>query len=589
MKKTGKEDGGITLFGRFLNLVEAVGNRLPHPITMFALFALAIVLLSGILSALGVFAVGEVIDSRTLEASEETVTVVSLMNREGLAYMLTHMVSNFTGFAPLGVVLVTMLGVGFAEGSGYLEALLKKAVSVTPEAVVTPMLIFLGVMSNVASDVGYVVLIPLGAVIFMAYGRHPMAGIAAAFAGVSGGFSANLLIGTLDPMLAGISTESAQMVSPGYVVEASANWYFMIVSTFLIVGLGTYVTDRIVEPRLRAHMEKDAAGKPDNAAGRTDSQATGQSDNAIGCTGNHAAGQSDNAIGRTGNHAAGKPDNTAGHSGNHAAGHIGNHPAAQTSNPAMDPRERRALRRANATFFFLVAALVLLAAPGNSFLRNPATKSLLSASPLMDGLIVIIALLFFVPSVVYGRTVGTYQGEKDVCAQLGKNMEAMGGYIALSFAAAQFINYFNYTRLGTILALKGAEFLGNGRIPGPFLMILFILLAAVINLFMGSASAKWTILAPVFVPMFMLLGYSPELTQVAYRIGDSCTNLVTPLMSYFAMIVVFAKKYDRDSGIGTLISTMVPYSVLFLIGWSLLLLLWMSAGLPLGPGAALRI
>lgn len=528
MKKTGKEDGGITLFGRFLNLVEAVGNRLPHPITMFALFALAIVLLSGILSALGVYAVGEVINSSTLEASEETVTVVSLMNREGLAYMLTHMVSNFTGFAPLGVVLVTMLGVGFAEGSGYLEALLKKAVSVTPEAVVTPMLIFLGVMSNVASDVGYVVLIPLGAVIFMAYGRHPMAGIAAAFAGVSGGFSANLLIGTLDPMLAGISTESAQMVSPGYVVEASANWYFMIVSTFLIVGLGTYVTDRIVEPRLRAHRKKEATGQADNAAG-------------------------------------------------------------QPGNPALDPRERRALRRANATFFFLVAALVLLAAPGNSFLRNPATKSLLSASPLMDGLIVIIALLFFVPSVVYGRTVGTYQGEKDVCAQLGKNMEAMGGYIALSFAAAQFINYFNYTRLGTILALKGAEFLGNGRIPGPFLMILFILLAAVINLFMGSASAKWTILAPVFVPMFMLLGYSPELTQVAYRIGDSCTNLVTPLMSYFAMIVVFAKKYDRDSGIGTLISTMVPYSVLFLIGWSLLLLLWMSAGLPLGPGAALRI
>lgn len=551
MKKTGKEIGSVTLFGRFLNLVEAVGNRLPHPITMFALFALAIVLLSGILSALGVYAVGEVIDSSTLEASEETVTVVSLMNRQGLAYMLTHMVSNFTGFAPLGVVLVTMLGVGFAEGSGYLEALLKKAVSVTPEAVVTPMLIFLGVMSNVASDVGYVVLIPLGAVIFMAYGRHPMAGIAAAFAGVSGGFSANLLIGTLDPMLAGISTESAQMVSPGYVVEASANWYFMIVSTFLIVGLGTYVTDRIVEPRLRAHVKKEATRQPDNAVGRTGNYVAGQPDNAAGCTGNHTT--------------------------------------AQPGNPALDSRERRALRRANATFFFLVAALVLLAVPGNSFLRNPDTKGLLSASPLMDGLIVIIALLFFAPSVVYGRSVGIYQGEKDVCAQLGKNMEAMGGYIALSFAAAQFINYFNYTRLGTILALKGAEFLGNGRIPGPFLMILFILLAAVINLFMGSASAKWTILAPVFVPMFMLLGYSPELTQVAYRIGDSCTNLVTPLMSYFAMIVVFAKKYDRDSGIGTLISTMVPYSVLFLIGWSLLLLIWMTAGLPLGPGAALRI
>ena len=207
----------------------------------------------------------------------------------------------------------------------------------------------------------------------------------------------------------------------------------------------------------------------------------------------------------------------------------------------------------------------------------------------MTGLIVLIALLFFVPSVVYGRVSGAYKGEKDVCAQLGSNMEAMGGYIALSFAAAQFISYFNYTKLGTILALKGADVLGHIGAGGPVLMVLFILLAAVINLFMGSASAKWTIPAPVFVPMFMLLGYSPELVQVAYRIGDSATNLITPLMAYFAMVVVFAKKYDDNSGIGTLVSTMLPYCICFLIGWSLLLILWMGAGLPLGPGAGLMI
>lgn len=516
---------------RFLNTVEQVGNRLPHPITMFAALALFIVVLSGILAAAGISAEGEVIDSATLEVTKQTVAVVSLMDRDGLVYMLTHMVSNFTEFAPLGVVLVTMLGVGCAEGSGYLSALLKKTVSVTPKALVTPMLVFLGVMSNVASDVGYVVLIPLGAMVFLACGRHPIAGIAAAFAGVSGGFSANLLIGTLDPMLAGISSEAAQLVSPGYVVEPSANWYFMIVSTFLIVALGSLVTDRIVEPRL--------AGK------RTGGEAEGQAASA-------ECGYSDGVM-------------------------------------PLTEKERRALLFANGSFLLLAAGTALLAWPQESFLRNPETKSLLSSSPFMSGLIVLIAFLFFVPSVIYGRLAGTYRGEKDVCAQLGSNMEAMGGYIALSFAAAQFISYFNYTKLGTILALKGAGFLGDIGAGGPVLMVLFILLAALINLFMGSASAKWTILAPVFVPMFMLLGYSPELVQVAYRIGDSCTNLITPLMAYFAMVVVFAKKYDENSGIGTLVSTMLPYCLCFLVGWSLLLIIWMAFGLPLGPGAGLMI
>lgn len=519
MKHAAKREK-LTWFARFLNIVETTGNRLPHPITMFAILALGIIVLSGICSALGVSATGEMIDSKTMELSEQTIQVVSLMNREGLAYMLTHAVSNFTGFAPLGVVLVTMLGVGCAEGSGYLSALMKKAVSVTPAMIVTPMLVFLGVMSNVASDIGYVVLIPIGAVVFMAYGRHPLAGLAAAFAGVSGGFSANLLIGTLDPMLSGISTEAAKMINPGYVVEATSNWYFMIVSTFLIVAIGTFVTDRIVEPRLSAHRHTD-----ENVAEAT----------------------------------------------------------------ALAPQEKKALRAANWTLLGFIVLVAAAAFPQNSFLRNAETGSLMSDSPFISGLIVLIAVLFFLPSVVYGRVSGTYKNEKDVCAQLCNNMSAMGSYIALAFIAAQFISYFNYTKLGTILALRGAEFLGNAGVSGPVLMILFIIFSAFINLLMGSASAKWTILAPVFVPMFMLLGYSPELTQVAYRIGDSCTNLITPLMTYFAMIVVFAKKYDEESGIGTLISTMLPYSIFFMLGWSVLLVVWMVFGLPLGPGAAMFI
>ena len=510
----------LTWFARFLNVVETAGNRLPHPITMFAILAGGIVLISGICAMLGVSATGEMIDSKTMELSEQTISVVSLMNREGFAYMLTNAVSNFTGFAPLGVVLVTMLGVGCAEGSGYLSALMKKAVSVTPAAIVTPMLVFLGVMSNVASDIGYVVLIPIGAVVFMAYGRHPLAGLAAAFAGVSGGFSANLLIGTLDPMLAGISTEAAHLVDPTYVVEPAANWYFMIVSTVLIVAIGTFVTDKIVEPRLAAHRR----------------------------TGENVAEQT-----------------------------------------ALTEQEKKALKLANLTLFGFIILVAAVAFPQDSFLRNPETGSLMSGSPFMAGLIVLISLMFFLPSAVYGRVSGTYQSEKAICDQLSANMSAMGSYIALSFVAAQFISYFNYTKLGTVLAWKGAAYLDSSGVSGPVLMVCLILFSALINLLMGSASAKWTILAPVFVPMFMLLGYSPELTQVAYRIGDSCTNLITPLMTYFAMVVVFAKKYDENSGIGTLTATMLPYSLFFLVGWSLLLVVWMLLGLPLGPGAALMM
>lgn len=500
-----------------LNTIERTGNRLPHPITLFALFTLAIVLVSALCSLLGVSATGELIDPKTLETTVQTVNAVSLLSRDGIVYMLTQAVNNFTGFAPLGVVLVTMLGVGCAEGSGFLSAALKKLVAVTPPAVVTPMLVFLGVMSNVATDIGYVILIPVGAMIFMAYGRHPLAGLAAAFAGVSGGFSANLIIGAFDPMMAGISTEAAHIIDSTFLVKATDNWFFMIVSTVLIVILGTVITNKVVEPRL---------GKFEPL-------------------------------------------------GHEDAGAL----------TRITRRETSGLKWASLVLLFLILALVITAVLPNSILRNAETGSLTTNAPLIDGLIIILALLFFIPSVVYGRISGTLKGQHDVSVQLEKNMATMGSYIALIFVAAQFINFFNYSKLGTILAIKGADFLKSSGISGPLLMVIFVFFTAFINLFMGSATAKWTILAPIFVPMFMMLGYSPALTQVAYRIGDSCTNLITPLMSYFAMIVVFAKKYDKKSGIGTLISMMIPYSLAFLIGWSLLLVAWMVLDLPLGPGA----
>ncbi len=520
MENNKNKSGKTPLFFRFLNAVEAVGNRLPHPITLFFIFCIAIVVISAVCEMLGVSATGELVNSATGVVEPATVNAVSLANTNGIVYMLTSAVTNFTGFAPLGVVLVAMLGVGTAEASGYVSALLKRTVEITPRSIITPVVVFLGVISNVASDAGYVVLVPIGALMFAAYGRHPMAGLAAAFAGVSGGFSANLIIGTLDPMLAGISTEAVQLIDPEYSVEPTANWYFMIVSTFLITVLGTLITDFIVEPRLGSYN-----------GGATD----------------------------------------------------------EFSSKQLSRAERKAITAANLTLLAMVAGLIILLIPKNSFLRNPETGDLIAGAPFMEGIIAIIALLFFVPAVVYGFVSGEFKGEKDVCRAMGKAMSAMGAYIALAFISAQFINYFSYTKLGTIIAINGANLLKNAGIGGIPLMLMFILFSAIINLLMGSASAKWTILAPVFIPMFMLLGFSPELTQVAFRIGDSCTNVITPLMSHFAMILVFAKKYDENSGIGTLISTMLPYSLIFLLGWSLMLIAWMLIGLPLGPGAPLWI
>lgn len=560
---------------RSLGVVERVGNRLPHPITLFAALTLLLILLSALCAALGVSATGEWINPSTLQLEERTVTAVSLLSRDGVVYMLTHMVSNFTGFAPLGVVLVTMLGVGCAEGSGYLAALLKKLVRVTPRRIVTPALVFLGVMSNIATDIGYVILLPVGALVFLAYGRHPLAGLAATFAGVSGGFSANLLIGALDPLLAGISTEAAQMVDGGYVVQPTANWYFLMVSTLVIVAIGTLVTDKLVEPRLGAFSPAGAAPtKPETGKSREAGSEVAKTEDTAATANGASLGAADAAAATETVNA----DATDAVTADAAA-------REESRLTALSARESKALKAATAVLFVLLLLLVIAALPRASWLRNPVTGSLTNGAPLMDGLVVLLALLFFVPSVVYGRMAGKYRGEKDIAKQLETNMRTMGSYIALIFVAAQFVNFFHYSQLGTILAISGSQLLQSSGISGPLLMVLFVLFTALLNLLMGSATAKWTILAPIFIPMFMMLGYSPELTQVAYRIGDSCTNLITPLMSYFAMVVVFAKKYDSRAGIGTLISTMMPYSLCFLVGWTLLLVLWMWLGWPLGPGA----
>ena len=493
---------------RFLSMIEKVGNALPHPASLFAIFAFLVVVLSWVFNYMGTQA--------QHPGTGETITVVNLISVNGLHMMLTKAVTNFTGFAPLGTVLVALLGIGIAEGTGLIGTALRLIVNSSPKKILTVVIVFAGVISNTASEVGYVLLVPLSAVIFLAAGRHPIAGLAAAFAGVSGGYSANLLLGTIDPLLSGLSEEAARIIDPEYKVNPACNYYFMAVSTFLITILGTFVTERLVEPRLGKYTGDE---KPEEL--------------------------------RT-----------------------------------LTPDEKRGLWFAAlaALLFtlFILAGLV----PADGFLRNPKDGDILH-SPFMSGIVTLLFVSASLVGIAYGFGARTLRSDADIMKGMGKAMETLGSYIVLVFFAAQFVAYFNWTNLGLIGAVQGAEILkasGLGPIP---LMIAFILVAALINLVMGSASAKWAIMAPVFIPMFMLLGYTPEFTQVAYRIGDSVTNIISPMMSYFALIVAFMQRYDKKAGMGTIISTMLPYSFVFLIGWTLMLIIWILLDLPLGFGAGM--
>jgi aminobenzoyl-glutamate transport protein len=496
---------------RFLSAVERGGNALPHPATLFAAMAALVIVASAVAAALNVSAVHP--------GTGEVVRPVSLLTIAGLHRVLTEMVSNFTSFAPLGTVLVAMLGIAVAEGSGLIGAALKLVVLSAPKRLLTAAIVFAGVMSNTGGEVGYVLLVPLAAVIFAGVGRHPIAGLAAAFAGVSGGYSANLLLGTLDPLLAGLSEEAARIIDPAYTVNPAANYYFMATSSFVITAAGTLVTERIVEPRLGARDR----------------------------------GAEDHAISTT-----------------------------------IEPAERRGLWFAAAAATGLAAVLVWGTVPGDGFLRDPETGSLLR-SPFMSGLVALIFVAGAWIGLAYGLGAGTIRSDSDVMKAMGRAMETLGVYLVLVFFAAQFVAYFNWTNLGLILAVKGAGALQAANLGTIPLLVAFVMLSATINLFMGSASAKWAIMAPVFVPMLMILGYTPEVTQAAYRVGDSVTNIISPMMSYFALIVAFMQRYDARAGIGTIVATMLPYSVTFLIVWTLLLIVWVATGLPVGPGAGLRL
>jgi aminobenzoyl-glutamate transport protein len=541
-------------FEKFLSAVEWLGNLLPHPVTLFAIFAVSVIFISGIADWFGLAVEDPRPEGSPGRSAEGIIEVVSLLNGAGLRRIIENLVDNFTSFAPLGTVLVALLGVGVAQHSGLIKACIRgivlAAASVQPresqfessmgplgyirhaftkvgafvlepKRLVTIAVVFTGIVSNTASELGYVVLVPLGAIVFLSMGRHPLAGLAAAFAGVSGGYSANLLLGTIDPLLAGLTQEAARLIDPTYAVHAAVNYYFMIASTFLITGIGVWVTLSIVEPWLGAYDPSQASED-----------------------------LSDDA----------------------------------ELDPLTD-NERRGLRWTGLAVLAMVGLLALTIVPEWGVLRNPETGEMLN-SPFLNGIVAIIFIGFIIPGFVYGYMTGTMTSDRDVVDGMAEAMSTLGLYIVIVFFAAQFVAFFGWTNLGQILAVTGAEFLQNIGLTGPLVFVGFILVSGFVNLMLGSASAQWAVTAPIFVPMLMLTGYSPEVIQAAYRIGDSVTNIITPMMSYFGLILAFAERYIKNLGIGTVISMMLPYSMLFLFGWMLLFYIWVFfLGLPVGPEA----
>jgi len=582
----------------FLRHVERVGNALPHPASLFAIFAGLIVVISGIVSFFDI--------SATHPGTGEVVAPFNLISTEGLHLIITEMVHNFTSFAPLGVVLVALLGIGVAEGSGLISSALRLLVISAPKKILTFVVVFAGILSNTASEVGYVVLVPLSAIIFLAVGRHPLAGLAAAFAGVSGGYSANLLLGTIDPLLSGLSQEAAQIIDLDYTVNPAANYYFMFASTFIIAITGTWITEKIIIPRLG---EYTGDAKPEEIGSLSKAEKKGLKYaliTLIAVSGILAWGIIPANFKTVENINMGNiADASITESGSiqikdgvlaekfkegvFLKGHLSEKIIAIKSieknegNWVITPVDGSVFKN---DFFTKEGKLDFhVMAPTNSmggFLRDRYTDGVLH-SPFMKGIVALIFIIAALMGIAYGIGAGTVKNDSDVVNGMSKSMETLGSYIVLVFFAAQFVAYFKWTNLGLIFAINGASFLGSLNVSPYILMLGFIIITAIINMVMGSASAKWTIMAPVFIPMFMLLGYSPELTQLVYRIGDSVTNIISPMMSYFALIVSFMTRYDKKAGIGTIISTMLPYTIAFFVVWTLLLFIWMIIGLPIGP------
>jgi aminobenzoyl-glutamate transport protein len=496
--------------GKILDFIERVGNKLPHPYILFLWLCLILGVISLISSICGVSVVNP--------TTGDTVVAQSLISKDGFIWLLGHLLSNFQGFSPLGLVLAMQIAIGFAERVGLLTTAMRKAIMGVPLWALTATVLFLGINGSIASEASIIVVPALAAAAFESVGMHPIAGLLAGYAATNAGFTACIIVAGTDVLLSGVTESAAQLIDPSITVNATCNWYFMIVSVFLLTAVGVFVNKQFIVPRLGTYDPADGEG------------------------------------------------------------------VAEIEKGEITEAQGKGLRAAGIFSVLYILAFALMVIPSNGILRGE-DGSILNG-PFITGLVPILILYFILVGVVYGITAGTIKKSSDVPDMMAQALEGMTSYIVLVFVIAQFINMFSYTNLGMIIAVKSADALKAAGFTGIPLMLFFILLCCVVNLFMTSGSGKWYIFAPILVPMMMMLGYSPAFAQIIYRIGDSTTNAITPIYPYIPIAIGMAKKYDKNFGMGSLISMMLPYSVAFLIVWIIQLIVWVVLNLPLGPGVS---
>ncbi len=498
--------------GAFLDKIERVGNKMPDITMLFFLATLVCIAVSWALS----FVSFDYIHPLT----EQPIEVVNLLSASGLMALMTSLVRNFVNFPPLGITIVATLGIGIAESSGYIRALLQRLLAVVPLKAVTPSVIMIGILAHIASDSAYVILMPVAAYIFYKTGKHPLAGIAAAFAGLAGGFTASYTPSIIDPIMAGFTQSAAQIIDPSYQVNVLCNYFFSVASTFAVLATCWYITDKIVEPRLQASMPVDVEQ------------------------------------------------------------------VEQADSEQPTALQQKAFFWANSIFIAMAVLVTALMVPESSMFRAPDGTLTSPASPAMQLIVPMLLVFFAVPGLVYGFMSQTFQSMKDVTKAMETITTTLISFLVFAFFAAQFLYCFGQSQIGALMALAGAEGLKALALPGQVTIFGVILLTACLNLVITSASSKWAILAPVLVPMLMMVGLSPELTQAAFRISDSAVNVSTPMFAFYPLIIAYMQRYSSTAGVGTLVSIMLPYTVGLLLAFSFMLYLFWGFDIPLGFGAS---
>jgi aminobenzoyl-glutamate transport protein len=498
---------------RLLDGVERLGNRVPHPAVLFGLMIVAVVALSHWLAWLGVSATYERLNVETHKIEPATTAVRSLLSTDGIRFIFTSVVPNFINFGPVGIILVAMIGIGLAERAGLIQALIRKIVEVAPRGAITAIIVTLGVVSSIASDAGYLVLIPLGASAFFSLNRHPLAGLAAAFAGVAAAFGANFLVKPIDGILAEMTNDAIHSVDPTLSIDMAANFYFGVASSVVLIVVCTLVSDWVVEPRL---------GK-----------------------------------------------------------YEGEGPVPESN--GLSNAESRGLAYAALALVGFLAVVLWLALPESGPLRNPATGALIGDSPLMDSLVFLIMLAFGVTGVAYGRGAGTIRTANAAIDAITKTLADLGGLLFLFFVISQFVAYFNYSNIGTVLAVNLAGVLKEADLNSVTLLVAFLVVGVLMSIPVPNILPKWAILAPVFVPLFLKLGIEPEAVLAAYRVSDSPPNVINPLLPHFALVVGFAQRWQKSAGVGTVVAMMLPFASATFIAWAVLFFAWFLLGLPFGP------